>query len=173
MRWLSWLGRNLQYAALAPVPQAEAGLLYPSFSGDTAEDCEAFLAGRLAEYRMAHHQYVSVSDWTNLLAHGAESDLRGEVADANGKRRRSWDAAGSGEWREARRYLAAAVLGRVDSEEALRMLQRLVLVPLELGLAADSRWWGPLEWVTEVEVALVRYQPRPSHWEHRNPHTPT
>jgi hypothetical protein len=45
-------------------------------------DCEAFLLGQLAEYKEAHYQYVASWEWTNLLAHGSEDDLRVELATA-------------------------------------------------------------------------------------------
>lgn len=84
MRWLSWLRRQARYGALAPVDQTSPGSVDPGLSRrSSADDCEAFMAGRLAEYRMDHHQFVSVSDWTNLLAHGTEADLMGEIAEAN------------------------------------------------------------------------------------------
>ena len=174
MRLLSWLIRQFRYASLVPVPPTSPGPLNPDlFWRSSADDCEAFLAGRLAEYRMDHQQYVSVSDWTNLLAHGTEGDLRGEIADESGRRPRTLRAGANAEWREARRYLAATLLHRVGDEEALLRLQRVVLVPLELKLAAGTRDWSTGKWVTEIDAALDRYQRRWFHSEHHKPHTPT
>jgi hypothetical protein len=174
MRWLFWLLRQLRYAALVPVPEICPVPLDPDFFWrSSADDCEAFLAGRLAEYRMGQQQCVSVSDWTNLLAHGTEDDLRGEIADVNGRRPRTWKAGGNAEWQQARRYLAATLLHRVAGEEALQRLQRLVLTPLELELAAGAMDWSPCQWVTEVDTAVDRHLRRHFHTEHHKPHTPT
>ena len=172
MRWLSWLLKQISYAALVPVPSAVPAPA--GFIGRTsADDCEAFLAGRLAEYRMDHHQFVSVSDWTNLLAHGSEADLRSEVSETNDIRSRTSKSRGDAVWREARWYLTARLLHQVTGEGALENLQRLVLVPLELELAAGAMDWGPRKWVTEVDTALARHQQKQLHADHRDPHTPT
>jgi hypothetical protein len=173
VRWLSWLLRQVRYGALAPVPETIPGSLNPSLGRGSADDCEAFLAGRLAEYRMDHHHYVSVSDWTNLLAHGSEADLKSEIAEANERRPRNGKARGDAEWREARGYLAATLLHRATDEGALQRIQRLVLVPLELELAAGAMAWGPRRWVTEVEGAVTRHQRAQGPSDHREPHPPT
>jgi len=122
---------------------------------------------------MDHRQFVSVSDWTNLLAHGTEADLVNEVAGANDMRPRNPKASANAVWREARWYLAATLLHRVRDEEALQSLQRLVLVPLELELAGGAMDWGPRKWVTEVDAAVARHQRRHLHPNHHEPQPPT
>jgi hypothetical protein len=174
MRWPSWLLRHVGYASLVPVLQTCPGLLnHELFVGSSADDCEAFLVGRLAEYRMGRQQFVSVSDWTNLLAHGTEDDLRTEIAHPIGRRPRTVKAGGNVEWREARQYLVTTLLHRVGDEEDLKSLQRLVLVPLELELAAGAMDWSPRTWVIEVNAAVERHERRHVQTEDHKPHTPT
>ncbi len=121
MRSLSWLHKQAQYIALVPVPEEGPGPLDPGLFGtSSADDCEAFLAGGLVEYRMDHHQLVSVSDWTNLLAHGTEANLMDEVANCP---RPGTRKLGKEEWREARWYLAATLLHRVKDQEALERIR--------------------------------------------------
>lgn len=173
MRWLSWLHKQIRYGALAPLPEPAPGSLNPRLGRGSADDCEAFLAGRLAEYRMDHCQYVSASDWTNLLAHGSEADLKREIATAEERRPRNWNARAEAEWREARWYLAATLLDGATNEGALSRIQCLVLVPLELELAAGAMAWSPCRWVTEVEAALTRHRRARDRPGDREPHAPT
>jgi hypothetical protein len=122
-------------------------------------DCEAFLLGQLAEFREAHRQYVASWEWTNLLAHGSEDDLRVELATADHRRDPSEDTA-NGKWRAARRYVVSKLMITVDSHHPLNDIQRRVLIPLELDLAAsaDAARWRPHQWIVAVESELDGYR---------------
>jgi hypothetical protein len=122
-------------------------------------DCEAFLLGQLAEYKEAHYQYVASWEWTNLLAHGSEDDLRVELATAGRNREPSGDTA-NGAWRAARTYVATKLMMTVDSYHPLSDIQRRVLIPLELDLAASAQAarWRPYQWVMAVESELDSYR---------------
>ena len=114
-------------------------------------ECEAFLAGNLAEVVLQRDGYVPVWMWTNLLAHGREAELRREYeADLRG--------AGTVEdgWRAARSYLAGQVLELAAEVGSLGEVQRAVLVPLELRLAGQAtvEWWDEGQWVSTVAGAL-------------------
>ena len=118
-------------------------------------DCEAFLAGHLAESQEAGDRGVPVWAWTNLLAHGTEEELRIERALTHG-----WSRAWADEWRDARSYLAAELIDLTDDAGSLAEVQRSVLVPLELELASRGEvdGWEPHRWVGAVEAALTRYR---------------
>lgn len=157
MRWLLWFLEQSRSAALAPIPHPEP-LTSDLFSRSSADDCEAFLTGRLAEYRIVHRQCVSASDWTNLLAHGTRADLLDEVAGFDPRPGRSGRSGPESEWRRARWYLAATILDRLTDQDALERVQQLVLVEVELELASDGVDRTPSDWVTEIEAALTRHQ---------------
>ncbi len=148
MRWPGWLcGRPREGA----VRRRHRGPPGPELVGD----CEAFLAGHVAE-RIEERAAgdVPVWAWTNLLAHGTDHDLRTECT---ALRARSVPTADK--WREARSYLAAEVIDLANDCGPLAKVQRAVLVPLELELACeDVAGWGPRQWVTSVEVALSQHR---------------
>jgi hypothetical protein len=100
------------------------------------EECEAFIDGRAAELAGARGAPVPVWAWMNLLAHGTEDDLRYEAT----------APPGSDRWRQARAFVAAELVDRIDSGRvSLAEFQRDVLMPLELDVmscrAADQ--WSP------------------------------
>lgn len=110
-------------------------------------ECEAFLSGRYADDLMEAHEAVPAWTWLNLLAHGSEAELRGAA---------SAGAVMLSNWSRARSFLAGEVLDRVDiGAVTLDALQRDVLIPLELDLAAhDPRWLRPSQLVAAVLEAL-------------------
>ena len=120
-------------------------------------ECEAFLAGYLAERKEAEAS-VPVWAWTNLLAHGAEQDLRSDREASRGRRASSWSS--WDEWHDARSYLAAELLDLAEAYGPLDEIQRGVLVPLELELAssAETAGWGPRQLVARVLTALGTYR---------------
>jgi hypothetical protein len=120
--------------------------------GTIALECEAFLAGTLADYWDDEDVDVPVWAWLNLLAHGSVRQI-GECA-----LRPSWPEGGSRSWRVARSYLAYEVLDLTDLEFTVADMQTAVLIPLELELAAqdDVAGWTPKQWVDEVEHAFRR-----------------
>lgn len=87
--------------------------------------------------------------WTNLLAHGSEQDLRAESVAPLGD-----------DWRKARAYLASSLLDLASTCGPLDEVQKRVLIPLELELAAcpEVATWEPRGWLTVVERALGSYR---------------
>ncbi|MFZ0250522.1 MAG: hypothetical protein WAL61_11310 [Acidimicrobiales bacterium] len=118
--------------------------------GTIARECEAFLAGTLAEYWDDKGMDVPVWTWMNMLAHGSARQI-GECV-----LRPSRPRPASRSWRVARSYLAYEVLDLTDVECTLAQLQATVLIPLELEMAAraDVAAWTPRQWVDLVEDAL-------------------
>lgn len=156
MHWSAWLPRPGRPTDPADVGRPERC----SVDASPADDCLAFLAGALAEYRMDHDQIVSTWEWMNLLAHGAEDDLRGEVTrDDEVQSSMSTPARGNG-WTAARSYLASELLDLVERSGSLIDVQRSALVPLELEMACDPRvtGWRPHEWVRVVDSVLSSWR---------------
>jgi hypothetical protein len=118
------------------------------------EDSEAFLLGRYAERLESRASPVPSWAWTNVLAHGSLDDLR-RAAEGGGARR-----AGERRWWEGRAYLASELLETAGRRGSLAEIQREVLVPLELWLAArrDVRSWTPGRWVVTVRSSLDAYR---------------
>ena len=110
-----------------------------SGSSILATECGAFLDGTLAEYWDERGVVVPVWAWTNLLAHGSEELIAESVVRPSRPRR----AARS--WRIARSYLAYQMLDLTDARCTLADLQRNVLMPLELDMAArpETGRWSP------------------------------
>ena len=87
------------------------------------KECAAFLDGKFAESAVPAGELVPVWAWINLLAHGTEEQLRREIL----------MPAGVDDWHRARALLAARLLTGADAgDTSLAMIQRNVLVPLEL-----------------------------------------
>jgi hypothetical protein len=118
--------------------------------GTIAIECEAFLAGSLAEYWDDKGMEIPVWAYMNLLAHGTVRQI-GECLVGPNPRRQA-----DRSWRVARSYLAFEVLDLTDLEFTLAELQSSVLIPLELQMAAcpDVAGWTPRQWVHLVEAAL-------------------
>lgn len=154
MRLFNWLPRRKSSSLL--IAKTVDRPLGGSYSSD---DCAAFLLGRLAEYRIEHGERASTWEWTNLLAHGSEDDLQGELEGSPCQSVFGRVDPADG-WRAARSYLAAELLSLTGSAHDLSSLQSAVLVPLELDLAGDPSavGWGPDQWVVVVESALRQYR---------------
>ena len=114
-------------------------------------DCDAFVAGRYAEYLLARKRPVPVWAWVNLFAHGSESDLREAMLLGAAR-----VPIGAQQWWSARAYLAGELLDQVAARRPLRTLQRVVLAPLELELAAgrEVQAWRPAQLVHAVLAGL-------------------
>ena len=89
--------------------------------GVLASECEAFLNGTLAEYWEERGTAVPVWTWTNLLAHGSESQITDSVHRPSKPRRTGRS------WRIARSYLAYEVLELTREDFTLEELQSTVL----------------------------------------------
>lgn len=121
--------------------------------GSLASEAEAFLRGELAERLEERGAPTPVWAWTNVLAHGTEDALRRATA-------QQWPGAvANATWHRVRAFLATEVLAVARRRGPLATLQRTVLVPLELDLAARPgvRRWGPRQLAGAVEVALAGY----------------
>jgi len=119
-----------------------------------ANECAAYLEGRLAEHWERHGFVVPVWSWANLLAHGTREVIADAVARPQGGRRFAR------QWRIARSYMANVLLELADGPRQLVALQTEVLIPLELEMAtlpAVNRW-SPRQWVDAVDWA-IRSQP--------------
>lgn len=118
--------------------------------GVLAMECEAYLHGRLAEVLEEQGTSVPVWTWTNLLAHGSESQLYDSLHRPSTPRRTGRS------WRIARTYLAYEVLDVTCEDFTLDELQSTILLPLELELAAhpEVERWTPRRWVDTVDEAI-------------------
>lgn len=116
-------------------------------------ECEAYLNGTLAEFWEEQGTAVPVWTWTNLLAHGSESQLHESLYHSARPRRTGRS------WRIARSYLAFQVLDLASEDFTLEQFQSAALLPLELELAArpEVDRWTPRRWVDTVEE-LIRSQ---------------
>jgi hypothetical protein len=123
----------------------------PPDDGGSAQlvgETEAFLAGALAEAIEARAGAVPDWVWINGLAHGTPADITAFAA----KRGRRRDPG----WRRARALLAQDLLDAAKAHGPLDRLQRDVLVPLELRLAASPVLIAsPAHLVTRVLAALA------------------
>ena|SRR5665213_2507536 len=142
------------------VPQRRDGLKPTTAEASTADHCVAFLAGNLAEYGITHSQIVSTWEWTNLLAHGAEGDLRREATGDDPRQSLVRGSAPEDGWLAARSYLASELLDLVGGRGSFCAVQRSALVPLELELACNPQAarWRPHEWVFAVEQVLTAWR---------------
>lgn len=123
--------------------------------------CEAFLAGALADTLAELDGRAPAWTWVNLLAHGSAADLRAACVPPS-----PMLSGPSGDWRRARSFLAGEVLDLVETgQTTLAALQCEVLVPFELDLASHhaAARWRPSDLVTAVVAALAERSPRPGH----------
>lgn len=127
-----------------------------ALAAQLVEECEAFLLGHYAETLASSRASVPVWAWTNLLAHGGETDLRGAA---------STTATGVlATFADARARLAAHVLEAAGTDSSLAELQSSVLAPLELRLAGQRAVedWDSATWFAAVWTALRhRHSRRP------------
>src|SRR6185312_6688949 len=118
--------------------------------GVLASECAAYLNGTLAEFWEEQGTAVPVWTWTNLLAHGSESQIHASLYRSSKPRRTGRS------WRIARSYLAYQVLDLANEDCMLEDFQSTVLLPLELGLAArpEIEQWTPRRWVDTVDELI-------------------
>jgi hypothetical protein len=96
------------------------------------DECEAYLAGRLAAHLQARHRPVPPAGWLNQLVHASPEELAVLATGANGH------ALQPATWRRAVGYLAQMLLQRArETGRPTATLQRELLVPMELELLAD------------------------------------
>lgn len=127
-------------------------------TGDGAvlgRETEAFLSGRLVQ--TWHDQWLMVPawGWLTVLAHGGPDEVAAlsDTATYWSPSERSWSLALS--------FLAGEILARAPTPEALRDLQRTVLVPLELEMlrVEGGTVVEPRELVCRVLTAVADVHP--------------
>jgi len=139
VRWFTWPPRRGRSTATDSSP-AEVGRLEPTTAeASTADDRVVSLAGNLAEYHITHSQIVATWEWMNLLAHGAEVDLRREATGDNPHQSLVRGSAPEDGRLAARSNLASELLDLVGCRVSFSAVRRSALVPLELELACNPR----------------------------------
>lgn len=126
----------------------------PGLTGETdvVKECEAFLAGRLAEEWIRDHHQVPDWAWLNVIAHGSHAKLAALRHEEMGGLVTIEEA-----WRHALVILADAAVGAADASAcSLEEIQSEVLVPLELELS--TRPLKPGKLVDLVIGALNHYR---------------
>ena len=95
-------------------------------------ECEAFLAGRLAAYLRDTGRPIPPAGWLNQVAHATTGELVDLASgDAYGARPATWHRAVG--------YLSRSLLERArETGRPIAQLQRDLLVPLELELIGDT-----------------------------------
>ncbi len=113
-------------------------------------ECEAYLLGSYVEHLETRAEPIPVWAWTNLLAHGSRADLVRAAKEVHGGR------SPARRWRVVRALVAREVLDVVGDGASLLDVQREVLAPLELAIAAhpDAWSWTPQRWLNIVRSAL-------------------
>ena len=103
----------------------------PGFDTGVGDECEAYLAGRLAAYLQWVGRPVPPVGWLNQLVHATPAELSFLVtADVY--------AVQPSTWRRAVGYLSRSLLERArETGRPIDRLQRELLVPLELELFGD------------------------------------
>jgi len=112
------------------------------------EECEAWLAGRWAEYRADHGEPVPRWAWLNQVAHAPEPSLRA-MARVQDFRDDHW-------WR-LRGCVAESLLKEAaDKGVTAGELQRSVLVPIESALFSDESLYhfGDAQLMIRILAAL-------------------
>lgn len=116
---------------------------------DVGGELEAVLAGRYVEWLRGRGEPVPAWAWLNGLAHGGLGDVSALAAQRHlfGRVR---------DWRRARRLLAGEIVAVAG--DRLGVVQREVLVPLELRLAArgNDAALDPARLAARVLMALDR-----------------
>jgi hypothetical protein len=123
-----------------------------------SEECESFLDGSYLVQLAARNKPVPGWVWMNRLAHAERAEIE---ALADGTDATMAALPGRVQWHGAVSFLATEVLGVVAaSQRSLRQVQRDVLVPLELSLAAENRrrWLGP-DYVVSRTLAALHNHP--------------
>ena len=118
---------------------------------DVGEECQLFLSGSYLEHLRECGRPIPAWVRMNILAHGTIDDLATVSASEPAG---TWEEA----WAAAAAYLAGEILMAVEGDaDRLEVLQREVLVPLELQLAAEwRRAFRTGEFVQRVSQELQR-----------------
>jgi hypothetical protein len=103
-----------------------------------AAEVEAFLAGRMVDHLVAHHQPVPAWAVINRLAHSDRPQLVCLVEGVSADPFLSHPSA-QPRWEASERFVAGHLLATTGSPDDLWRLQRATLVPLELRLIERTK----------------------------------
>jgi hypothetical protein len=122
----------------------------PEQAGGIGEECEAFLAGRLAVYLQGKGRPIPPVGWLNQLVHATPDEL--EFLATGG----SAEAVQPSAWCRTVAYLARSLLQRAQvTGRPIGELQRELLIPLELELIGNPSSAG-LDSADVVRLTLTR-----------------
>jgi hypothetical protein len=113
------------------------------------DECEAFLAGEWAEYRLARGQVVPPWAWLNRVAHAPANGLVLAIRIPSSARE-------TDEWTRLRTCVVESLFRQAEENRmTVTELQRAALVPIELALfAADGPPRPNLELLVLILAAL-------------------
>lgn len=117
---------------------------HPRWEAALSGETEAFLDGLIIEHLTAARRMVPTWTVMNKLAHGSPSEIA-DLARTDGQNDNTPDHEEPA-WRTAQRTLAARLLVRATTPDAIAQVQQTVLVPLEMQLIVRS----------EVETVTLR-----------------
>ena len=118
-----------------------------------SDACESFLHGAYADHLRSIGRPIPAWTWLNVLAHGTETQVR---AITHTPPLATGDCQAAEKLRQALVFLAGEVLDHAERIGGLGVLQRSVLIPLELQLVDShkSLWLTTGQLVGEVYIAL-------------------
>lgn len=119
--------------------------------GGLADECDAFLTGRYAEYRRDVGQPIPAWAWINELAHRDPEDI---VVLAIGDREPGRVLA---PWTPVVDDLAGSLAAQAGSLAEMGTMQRAALVPLELSVIETGQRLTPKSLYLRVQEALESY----------------
>jgi hypothetical protein len=127
----------------------EPAVAHPAFGSGIGDECDAYLAGRLAFYLSELGRPVPAVAWLNRVVHATGSEL---VILANETDETDQPAT----WRRTVGYLARTLLERSrETGHRIEQLQQELLLPLELQLIGDATAVG-LDSADLVRLTLAR-----------------
>jgi hypothetical protein len=127
----------------------ERAVSHPAFGSGIGEECDAYLAGRLAFYLRELGRPVPPVAWLNRVVHATPAELVILAHEAD-------DTDQPVAWRRTVGYLSRTLLERSrETGQRVERLQQELLVPLELELIGNASA-AQLDSADMVRLALVR-----------------
>ena len=132
----------------------ERAATHPVFGSGVGDECDAYLAGRLAFYLRELGRPVPPVAWLNTVVHATPAELAVLAHEADGTDRPM-------AWRRTVGYLARTLLERSrETGQRVDWLQKDLLLPLELELIGDAAA-AQLDSADMVRLALARLYEMP------------